>query len=162
MYVTSIEIRSYKFIANFNRPQMADQFIEFLKTKLGNDPQFIGYKQRIKNSVVYVCHDGKTGHALAKEFEDAIIANELSKINEAQSAQPEPVHPIVENQVMVEEVVEQSAEETIQQEHQEPAEDTAEEVVESETSLPENVDQNEPAKENTVNKIFSIFKSNNQ
>jgi hypothetical protein len=162
MYVTSIEIRSYKFIANFNRPQMADQFIEFLKTKLANDPQFIGYKQRIKNSVVYVCHDGKTGHALAKEFEDAIIANELNKINEAQSAQPEPVHPIAENQVMVEEVVEESVEETVQQENQDLSEEVSEEVSEPETPSPENADDNEPAKENTVNKIFSIFKSNNQ
>lgn len=147
MYVTSIEIKSFKFIANFNRPQAADQFIEFLKGKIGNDNQFIGYKQRIKNSVVYICHDKNTGHTLAKEFEDGIVANEMSKINESVQAEPQPVHPIVENQVMVEEPQSEPLEDV------EETEPEPEPVVTPEEELP---------KDKPVNKIISMFKSNNQ
>lgn len=145
MYVTSIEIKAYKFIANFNRPQTAEQFIEFLNTKLANDNQFIGYKQRVKNSVIYVCHDKNSGHALAKEFEDGIIANEMSKINEAVKAEEQPVHPIVENQVMVEDT--------------QTEQPTSESAAEPE---PDVTADEEQVKEKPVNKIMSMFKNNNQ
>lgn len=145
MYVTSIEIKAYKFIANFNRPQAADKFIEFLNTKLANDNQFIGYKQRVKNSVIYVCHDKNSGHALAKEFEDGIIANEMSKINEAMKVEEQPIHPIVENQVMVED--------TQAEQH------TSENTVDLEPDVKNDED---PSKEKPVNKIMSMFKNNNQ
>lgn len=156
MYITSMEISAYKYIANFHSPEAADQFETYIKSLVGVNDQLIGIKARYRNSIIFVCHDRDTGHQLGKAFEDDYINRIAQQEAPQQPTQPEEIH-VVEETPQVEEPV--AEEETIQEAPEAPNTELTEEVEETTQAEPQPAETAQPA--NPLNKIFNVFKGNN-
>lgn len=99
MYVTSMEMRCCKYVANFHTSQAAEDFVEWLfQNKYDKDERYINVKHRKRNSVVFLCHDRQSGYEIANEFEAYKIAQfEAQKAEEEAQVESEPVPPVILN-----------------------------------------------------------------
>ena len=155
MYITSMEISAYKYIANFHSPEAADQFEAYIQSLIGVNDQVIGMKARYRNSIIFVCHDRDTGHQLGKAFEDDYINKIAQQEAPQQPTQPEEIHVVEETPA------EEPAplEETIQEAPEAPNTEVSEAIEETTSEEPQTAENNQPT--NPLNKIFNVFKGNN-
>jgi hypothetical protein len=163
MYITSMEISAYKYIANFHSPEAADQFETYIKSLVGVNDQVIGVKARYRNSIIFVCHDRDTGHQLGKAFEDDYINKIAQQEAPQQPTQPEEIHVVEEVtpeapvEAPAEEVV--AEEETTQEAPEAPNTEVSEPIEETTPEEPQTAENAQPL--NPLNKIFNVFKGNN-
>ena len=159
MYITSMEISAYKYIANFHSPEAADQFEAYIKSLIGVNDQIIGMKARYRNSIIFVCHDRDTGHQLGKAFEDDYINKIAQQETPQQPTQPEEIHVVEETtpEAPTEEAV--AEEETTQEAPEAPNTEVSDVIEEATPEEPQTAENNQPA--NPLNKIFNVFKGNN-
>jgi hypothetical protein len=163
MYITSMEIAAYKYIANFHSPEAADQFETYIKSLIGVNDQIIGIKARYRNSIIFVCHDRDTGHQLGKAFEDDYINKIAQQEAPQQPTQPEEIHVVEETtpEAPVEEPTEEPApvEESIIEALEAPNTEVVEQTEETAPEEPQTPEIAQPT--NPLNKIFNVFKGNN-
>ena len=154
-----MEISAYKYIANFHSPEAADQFEAYIKSLIGVNDQLIGMKARYRNSIIFVCHDRDTGHQLGKTFEDDYINKIAQQEAPQQPTQPEEIHVVEET--TEDNLAEEPAplEETIQEAPEAPNTEVSEAIEETNPEEPQTTENNQPA--NPLNKIFNVFKGNN-
>jgi ABC-type proline/glycine betaine transport system ATPase subunit len=160
MYITSMEIVAYKYIANFHSSEAADQFETYIKSLIGVNDQVIGIKSRYRNSIIFVCHDRDTGHQLGKTFENDYI-NRIAQQETPpqQPTQPEEIHVVEETtpEAPAEEVV--AEEETTQEAPEAPNTEVSDTIEETTPEEPQTAENTQTA--NPLNKIFNVFKGNN-
>jgi len=159
MYITSMEISAYKYIANFHSPEAADQFEAYIKSLIGVNDQIIGMKARYRNSIIFVCHDRDTGHQLGKAFEDDYINKIAQQETPQQPTQPEEIHVVEETtpEAPTEEAV--AEEETTQEAPEAPNTEVSDVIEETTPEEPQTAENTQSA--NPLNKIFNVFKGNN-
>lgn len=159
MYITSMEISAYKYIANFHSPEAADQFEAYIKSLIGVNDQIIGMKARYRNSIIFVCHDRDTGHQLGKAFEDDYINKIAQQETPQQPTQPEEIHVVEETtpEAPTEEAV--AEEETTQEAPEAPNTEVSDAIKETTPEEPQTAENTQSA--NPLNKIFNVFKGNN-
>jgi len=97
MYVTSMEMRCCKYVANFHTSQAAEDFVAWLfENKYDKDERYINVKHRKRNSVVFLCHDRQSGYEIANEFEAFKLAQfEAEKAEQEAQVKEESVPPPV-------------------------------------------------------------------
>lgn len=154
-----MEIAAYKYIANFHSPEAADQFEAYIKSLIGVNDQVIGMKARYRNSIIFVCHDRDTGHQLGKAFEDDYINKIAQQEAPQQPTQPEEIHVVEETAPEAPTEEPAPLEETIQEAPEAPNTEVSEAIEETTPEEPQSVENTQPT--NPLNKIFNVFKGNN-
>jgi len=154
-----MEISAYKYIANFHSPEAADQFEAYIKSLIGVNDQVIGMKARYRNSIIFVCHDRDTGHQLGKAFEDDYINKIAQQEAPQQPTQPEEIHAVEETAPETPAEEPAPLEETIQEAPEAPNTEVSEPIEETTPEEPQTAENNQPT--NPLNKIFNVFKGNN-
>jgi len=157
MYVTSIEMRCCKYVANFHTSQSAEEFVDWLfENKYDKDERYINVKQRRRNSVVFLCHDRQSGYEIANEFEAFKIAmlEQQKKDEEIAHQEKQEITPIVLNDV---ELPNLALETNVNlNEIEEQLESDS--LTESDEQTELIVEEQSLNKDNVLNKIFSIRK----